>query len=728
MNEREELERLRRQKRLKELEAREQASAPQPTMAQQEASALGMESVGTYNDGTIYNAPDGSRQFVSPGYSTSDPQAIDNMMAGRRPHRDEIGMVEGLARAANQGQSLYVGDEASSGTAAMLDKVTGKTPSVFRPPIADPNNPNGPLVPDPSPPTMGELNSLYLSRERDKIANFAKENPNSALAAELVGSFIPGIGMAGLGEKLIKGGSRLKRTLGAGLEGSIFGTAAAFNAGEGGYENRTVDGVTGGTLGLFAGAGGSVLFNAGGKGWDRLRRSLAARVGTAEGRAEAQMARAMADAGMTPEQITARLQELGPEAVYMDALGEPGLGLARSAANNSGVARDKLKEMSATRMAGQPDRLTDTLLDASGLDEPRTLDELVNASRDVARPGITAAYKEASAAGNDIDLNLFSDITQTRIGKEAFEEGMAAAKDRMRGNGEPSPLDVLDEAKKYLDSYAQPSPGMRQTPKQQFAGELASDIRTRTDQLLDEYEGARGLAQSQFKREEAFGLGADAAKPRVAADLARRVAADEGANADAIAQGYASGKIDQLQNRRTTAGTVDALFGPRRQQAALETALGPKAGPVKNQIEAERIFGRADRAISGNSTTAQQLVENGLVGGGGVGAGLYLGGDAESAGLGLLASLLLKRGGGAALKAYGAKKNKTAAEIVADLLMSPDMENPEVRAAVAKALVEGAQKDRLGITAAGRTTAIQGGGNATDARRSLSDRLTNRQR
>ena len=537
------------------------ASAPTGPAAEQ-AAALGYQPVGKFNDGIIYSGPNGDRLFISPSYTTSDPQAIDNMMADRRPHRDEIGMVEGLLRAGSQGHSLYVGDEASSGTAAAIDKATGQTPGTFRPPVADPNNPNGPPVADTRPPTMGERNSMYLSRERDKIDNFAEENPKSALAAELVGSLLPGFGMAGLGEKLIKGGSRAKRAIGAGLEGSIFGTAAAFNAGEGGYESRTVDGITGGTLGLFAGAGGSVLFNAAGAGWDKLRRSLAARVGTAEGRAEAQMARAMADAGMSPEDITARLAELGPEGVVLDALGEPGRGLARSAANNSGVARENLKEMSATRMAGQPDRMTDALLDASGLDEPRTLDELVNASRDEARPGITAAYKEASAAGNDIDLDLFSDITQTRIGKEAFEEGMAAAKDRMRGKGEPSPLDVLDEAKKYLDGYAQPTPGMRPTPKQQFAAELASDIRTRTDQLLDEYEGARGLAQSQFKREEAFGLGAEGAKPRIASDFGRRVAADEGANADAIAKGYAAAKIDQIQNRRTTAGAVDALFGP----------------------------------------------------------------------------------------------------------------------------------------------------------------------
>lgn len=701
MNEREELERLRRQKRLIELESREKATAPTQTMAQQEASVLGMEPVGTYKDGTIYKAPDGSMQFVSPGYSTGDPQAIKNMMEERRPYRDAIGMTEGALRAGYQGQSFNFGDEATARVAATLDKALGRTPG-----------------------TWDELYSAYLARERDNIEQFQEEQPEAALGAEVVGALTTVGGMVGSGKTAVKAGQTARqRALAAGGEGTAYGTLAGVGNSEGGAENRAIDGAFGGVLGGTTGMAGSALVTAVGRGWDVLRRKLAPKFGTPEGRAKAQLAAAMADSGMTPEQITAKLDSLGGEGMVMDAMGEPGRALARTSANNSPAAREMLETASVTRMAGQPDRLTDKLLEAGGLDEPRTVRELQDAARAEARPGIKAAYEEARSLGNDIDLEAFADIRGTRIGKEAFEEGMAAARDRMRGKGEPSALDVLDEAKKYLDGIAQPDAGKRPTPRQAFAGELAKDIRDRTDEWLDEYANARGKARDLFKREEAYELGAEGAKPRVAADFGRRVAANS--NDDAVRAGYAAAKVDQVQNRRATPGAVDALFGPRRQQEALDTALGPNAGPVRRQIDAEREFGLTDRALRGNSTTARQLVEAGIIGGGGAGAGLYLGGDAESAGLGLLASILLRRGGGAAANALWNKSNKATANIVAEILASPAMSDPMARRELAEALVKSTASRGPLPNVLPRAAAAQAGGQAQNAR-SRSERVIGR--
>lgn len=701
MNEREELERLRRQKRLIELEGREKATAPPQTMAQQEATALGMEPVGTYRDGTIYKAPDGSMQFVSPGYSTGDPEAIKNMMADRRPYRDEIGMTEGVLRAGYQGQSFNFGDEATAIAAATMDRATGRTPEDW-----------------------ATLRDMYLARERDKIGQFQEEQPEAALGAELVGALTTVGGVVGGGGTAIKAGQTARqRAMAAGAEGAGYGMLAGAGNSQDGIENRAVDAGIGGVLGGTTGIAGSMLVTGIGRGWDVLRRKLAPKFGTPEGRAKAQLAAAMADSGMTPEQITAKLDSLGGEGMVMDAMGESGRALARSSANNSPVAREMLETASVSRMAGQPDRLTDRLLEAGGLDEPRTIRELQDAARAEARPGINAAYEEARSLGNDIDLDAFADIRNTRIGKEAFEEGMAAARDRMRGKGEPSALDVLDEAKRYLDGIAQPDAGKRPTPRQAFAGELAKDIRDRTDEWLDEYANARGKARDLFKREEAYELGAEGAKPRVAADFGRRVAANS--NEDAVRAGYAASKIDQVQNRRSTPGTVDALFGPRRQQDALDAALGPNAGPVRNQIDAEREFARTDRALRGNSTTARQLVEAGLVGGGGAGAGLYLGGDAESAGLGMLASLLLRRGGGAAVNAVRSKNNSRTAEIVAEILASPAMSDPMARQELGEALLKSVSSRGPLPNVLPRAAAAQAGGQAQNAR-SMSDRLIGR--
>lgn len=706
MTEREQLERLRKIKRLRELEDREKATAPQQTMVQREADARGYEAVGSYGEkdskGTIYKAPDGSMQFVSPGYSTSDPRAIDNMMAGRRPYRDEIGTAEGAARAWQQGQSFNFGEEATAAAAATMDRAIGQTPAGWN-----------------------DLYSAYLARERDKIDQFQQESPNTAMAAELLGALTTVGGVIKGGGTAVKAGQTGKQQALAALgEGTAYGTLAGVGNSEGGAENRALDGMFGGVIGGTAGMAGSALVTATGRGWDVLRRKLATRFGTPEGRAQAQIAAAMSDSGMTPEQITKNLDDLGGEGMVMDAMGEPGRALARSSANNSPVARETLETASVARMAGQPDRLTDKLLDASGLDEPRTIRELQDAARTEARPGINAAYEEARSLGNDIDLEAFADIKNTRIGKEAFEEGMAAARDRMRGSGEPSALDVLDEAKRHLDDIAQPDIGKRPTARQQFAGELAKDIRDRTDQWLDEYANARGKARDLFKREEAFELGAEGARNRVPADFGRRVAADEGKNADAIAKGYAASKIDMIQNRRTTPGVVDAFDAPR-QQSSLDTALGPRVGPVRQQLAAEKEFGRTDKALRGNSTTARQIAEMGLMGGGGAGAGLYLGGDAESAGLGMMASILLRQGGGAAARSLARNSTKKTAEIVAEILQSPAMADPMARAELAKALLKSVPTQVPGNVALPRAAAAQAGGQAQSAR-GMTDRLISR--
>lgn len=711
MTEREQLERLRKIKRLRELEARAQASAPEPTMVQREADARGYEAVATYDPGstyevtkgdgtkvkvsgggTIYKAPDGSMQFVSPGYSTSDPEAIRNMMAERRPYRGEISTGEGALRAGYQGQSLNFGDEATAYTAAAIDKLLGKTPEDF-----------------------GPLKDMYLARERDNVAQFQEEQFGVALASELAGALTTVGGMVGGGNTAVRAGQTARqRALAAGGEGTLYGAIAGAGNSQGGVENRAVDAGVGGVLGGVTGMAGSMLVTGVGRGWDALRRKLAPNFGTPEGRAKAQLAAAMSDSGMTPEQITAKLDSLGGEGMVMDAMGEPGRALARSSANNSPAAREALEAASVSRMAGQPDRLTDKLLEAGGLDEPRTIQELKDAARTEAMPAIREAYEEARSLGNDIDLEAFADIRNTRIGREAFDEGLAAATDRMRGRGEPSALDVLDEAKKYLDAIAQPDMGKRMTPKQAFAAELAKDIRGRTDNWLDEYANARGKARDLFRREEAFELGAEGAKPRIPADFGRRVG--EAGNEDAVRAGYAASKIDQVQNRRSTPGAVDAMFGPRRQQGALDTALGPNAGPVRSQIDAEREFALTDRALRGNSTTARQLIEAGVLGGGGAGAGLYLGGDAESAGLGMLASILLRKGGGAAVNAVRGKNNRATAEIVADILASPAMSDPMARSELAAALLRSVPSRGPLPNVGPRAAAAQAGGQAQDAR------------
>ena len=158
-------------------------------------------------------------------------------------------------------------------------------------------------------------------------------------------------------------------------------------------------------------------------------------------------------------------------------------------------------------------------------------------------------------------------------------------------------------------------------------------------------------------------------KPRVSADYARRAEKAAAAHPDEVAQGYASGKIDALQNRKDTPGAVDTLFGPRRQQDAMQAALGPEgAATVQKQIANERTFAGTHRALTGNSTTARQLIEHGILSGVGGGAGFATTGDLQGAGMGAAGLLAARHGGGAVLRKATAGREARVAPVIADLL------------------------------------------------------------
>ncbi len=216
---------------------------------------------------------------------------------------------------------------------------------------------------------------------------------------------------------------------------------------------------------------------------------------------------------------------------------------------------------------------------------------------------------------------------------------------------------------------ARPALGQGQNNQQSIAGMLSKQVRQRIDDLMPEYGGARQLAASAHNRVNAVNLGAEGAKPRVSADYVRRAQNAAVAHPDEVAQGYASGKIDALQNRRDTPGAVDTLFGPRRQQDAMQAALGPEgAAAVQKQIANERTFGETHRALTSNSTTARQLIEQGIVGSAGAGTGFAVTGDMTGAGGGVAAALLARRGGAAALRGMTAGREAKVAPVIAEML------------------------------------------------------------
>jgi len=511
----------------------------------------------------------------------------------------------------------------------------------------------------------------------------------------------------------VKGGATLgKGFLPAVGEGSIYG--GLFGAGaadQSGVMERLQGAGGGAALGGVAGGAGHYLLSKVGQGWDGLKNSMMAITGKPQQAAYARAVAALEQTGMNPQQIQQRLDDLGPEAVLLD-IGEPTRALGRSAANVSPAAREAIETRLAERMAGQPDRLTDSLLRASNLDEPKTLPELFEAIRAESKPAIDAAYAEARSLGNDIDLAAFDDLAQAEMVSVALSQGRNAAQQRMIADAarsgvpleegaEPSALAVLDETKRVLDDIGEVAARSGERSKAELASSFSKSIRERVDGWMTEYADARGLASNMFGRLDDAQLGAEGAKPRPAADFGRRAAAAQ--NPEDVARGYAAGTIDKIEGRRATPGLVDAVFGSKRSQDALAAALRNQAADVQKQIAAERTFGATDRAVRSNSTTARQLMEmNALPAMAGAGLGYTQGGqDVESGLMGLAAALLLRKGGAAGINAIRGATQRGAADELGQILLQRGVPTPVQQ----KLLQQRIMKDALSRGGAGQAGA-----------------------
>ena len=387
-------------------------------------------------------------------------QERQKRLAGDPMKRKDPGTGEGAARSFLQGATFYAGDELVAAGAAALDPLVNGTGGTFK-----------------------ERYDARLDRERGDIERFRETNPKTALATEIAGGVTGAGTAAGAGLSFMKGAKGTAQLALQGVkDGILYGSAAGFANSEGGAEERAKGLAKGAAAG---GATGAVAAPAFAGLWSlgrSVKEGVKRRFGAPENQAAARLRKSIGKSGVSPDQISKNIDDLGPEGMLVDAIGEEGRSLGRTAANLDPVARETLETASKTRMAGQPDRLSDSLKKAANLDKSYTAKELRERVSSSMKPDIDAAYDEARSLGYDIDVKSIDDLLQTGAGKKAFDEGKALARDRMIAeaaktgkadkhvlqNG-PSNLAVLDETKRSLDARAAPSLGQQQTNEQSIA-------------------------------------------------------------------------------------------------------------------------------------------------------------------------------------------------------------------------------------------------------------------
>lgn len=592
------------------------------------AAPAGFTHVGQFGDGDVFERENGQLAFKSPGRSTIDQDEIAEIMAGASAP-EGVGTGEGLARAGFQGTTLGFGDEIVAAGAAALDPLVNNTPGTF-----------------------SERFDARLNQERDKKDEFRKTNPKSAIAAELAGGLTTGLGAGGAGLTLLRGGQTLPAAIGAGaVEGSIYGAIAGAGTNDGNLQDRAKGAIAGGATGAIAGGLLPPVIAAGKAAFKPVGDILGTMFGSADRQAMARVVNTMRESGKSTDEILEELKGLGDEGMLLDVLGAPGESLARGTANVDPTARGALTSAVEKRTAGQPDRLTSKLLEASGLDNARTVDELVEALRQSNAPSINRAYDAAREAGFDIPNTPFKELNNAPLIQQALKAAEKNVKNRavIEGQQAGSKLAVFDDAKKFLDDKASKAFRSGQNNAGGTASALARQLRETVDNNVPEYAGARQLAQAGARSREAIELGAEGAKNNIPLDFSRRTVQVAPQDAQHLAQGFASGKINQIQNSRATPGVADRLFGSPAQQDALRASLGQRAAPVQQQLANEQVFANTARAVQGNSTTAQQTID-----------------AARQSGI----TGMLRQGGGAIREALTRGQEQKVAPAVAQLLLA----------------------------------------------------------
>ncbi len=539
---------------------------------------------------------------------------------------------------------------------------------------------------------FGDRYEMYRDKERDRLGRIAQERPTTSAIAETAGGVVGALIPATKGITAFKAGQTLPRMMGAGaVDGAGYGAANALgrtdeldsqaiaDVGAGAVTGAAMGGVTPAVTQPLSGIAGAV----------------AQRFKPAYEQASNRVAGALGQAKMSGDDLTAKMSGLGDDAMMIDAMGTPGQSLGRSAVNASPVAEDILMGQVSARQAGMPDRLSSSLMDASGLSQPLTTKEMQQQIARQSRPAITRAYEKAKDAGQDVGLYQFRDMFKLPMVQKAMSKAKGSQKNYLPGESEGGRLGFLNEVKKQLDSTGSKAERSGDFNAMRQARDLAKELRTRVDKTTPEYGGARGLARDSYLRQEAVELGAKGANPTVANDFSRNVLGLDDAFKPEAAKGYAGAKISQIENRRSTPGAVDAMFGSNRSQEAMRAALGQKASVVDDQLARERQYSATNRALSQNSSTAKQLAQMGGSGALGFGAGLYGTGDPTTSAALAATAMAGRAGGSRALQAFNAHNEAKVAPIVAELLAGRELpqqvleqiqKNPNIQAAISRAL------------------------------------------
>lgn len=493
--------------------------------------------------------------------------------------------------------------------------------------------------------SLGERYNQALAEQRAVDKFDEQQNGEARLAGQLAGGVAGAAGLAKGGITLAgrAAGEGLAKRAGLGaLEGAGYGAAYGAGSGEG-VEGRVAGAAGGGLVG--AGAGAALPVAA--AGLKTVAKpfidAVTARTNPAGFAAKKVTERLTAD-GRTVQQAASRIQKAarnGDSMSLADIGGENVKGLARTATNIPGPARERITAQANLSAAGQGDRLKRLVgrvfANPEGAYQTAKA-EIVAARANAAKPFYDEAYKQPVPYTFGLE-----DILNTPAGRA----GLAAAKRNSANRREPwaqwfASIDdagniidkrrvpdtrALDETKRVLDQMVEaakaqpdgsPFAKARATPESIAIQSVRDDLVKAIDQANPAYAKARAVALDNIQADDALEFGRNALRvdSRIIAQRMGKAAAGRDPAFNEGQQELARiGLAEAIRQKIDDAGykhnALLKFFGSREQVAKIRPFFKSDADwkafrtSIFNEARKRRTYG----AVTGNSTTARQLLD-----------------------------------------------------------------------------------------------------------------------
>jgi hypothetical protein len=459
----------------------------------------------------------------------------------------------------------------------------------------------------------------YAKAREDQIMQDARKNTGAlGTAAEILGGGVSGGGLASGGvttaRMLPQGAGFLKRALSSAADSALLGGFSGAMEGNG-LQERAKNAATG----AFSGAAvGGALPIAG-----TLLHGVSAPIfahfsakGDPVGYAQSQVARAIHESGVSPDELSLRTVQAGnegqPQFTLADALGNPGQRMLSTIARAPGPGRTAVVDALEARQAGQGRRVAGAL--SEGFQSPQTAAQTrdaMTAARDTAADAEYGAVRNGAGqvdvvpAINNIDRTIGTGSGQTLEAPNDSIEGVLRPFRERLARVNPDDFEAIQRIRSDMADVAQNARQSGYGNRARLIGNAVRELDTAMEAASPGYRAANANFRQASQNIDAIGQGRAAAMRGRPEDTIPAFQGLVPEGQQAFRAGYADPLIEQAQSAAFGANKARPLTSDAfRDEAA---AIAPGNDMMQRRLGREMTMFETRNAALGGSKTADNL-------------------------------------------------------------------------------------------------------------------------